>query len=1033
MTLDSFHEYLNTIAKTRAATAGAGTHDLEHQHRPAMGALLHTLLPGVAAVNEPGKIDFGAPDFALLKERLPIGYVETKRLGEDLDEIAKGEQLKRYFGYANLILTNYLEFRFYKHGEIYCEPITIAPHDSLILDATACTLLETTIKAFLEDAVEPVRRASRLAVIMGESAKRLRGNLLRFLKSVDNAKNKPILDIYDAFKQQLIRDLSIEDFADMYAQTLVYGLFAARYHDETSSDFSRAEARELIPHTNPLLRRFFDHIAGADFDDRLKPIVDELCKVFSATDVRTLMQQIYKQDLWGDEHAAPDPVIHFYEDFLKEYDPTERKKLGAYYTPPSVVHFIVRSIDEILKRDFNLQSGLADTERINVTREIHGKKTKTAIHRVQILDPATGTGTFLNETIRLIRRSFAGQEGRFGSYVSEDLLPRLHGFELMMAPYTIAHLKLVATFRESGAKNLNDRIGVYLTNSLEKADRPDDTLFASLGLSQSISEEGRAAARIKNDTPIMVVMGNPPYSGVSSNETEYANSLVEKYKSEPGGKQKLQERKHWLNDDYVKFIALAEDMVAKTGYGVVGMITNNGYLDNPTFRGMRWHLAKTFDQIYVLDLHGNAKKKESAPDGSRDQNVFDIMQGVGIILAVKTGKKRANKLAEVYHADLYGKREVKSDVLMSGSINFQPLSLDDKSVYFVPKNTKGQGEYEKGFQLNELFQSNTTGIVTMGDSFIIDESKDVIAERVQKLARGEYSESMLNHEFGLGKNYAKFVLEHAAGLLFDLDKVVQLNYRPFDSRWTYFDNKVVWRWRESVMKHYQKENIGLLFSRMTKGKDFAHVSVTSRMSEVIYLSPLTGTNAFNAPLYLYADDGTRISNLNRDIVKQISTSIGQESSPEEIFDYVYAVLHSPNYREKYNEFLKTDFPRVPYPKGKPSFDVLAGLGKELRELHLLESPKVRQLSTTYPEDGENKIEKIRREGDKVCINEKQYFGNVPETAWLFFIGGYQPAQKWLKDRVGRTLTSADIEHYQQMIVALKETDRIMKEIDKYDV
>src|SRR3989344_5379353 len=383
-----FETYLSGLAKTRAATESAGTHDLEHQHRPALKTFLEAVLPDVDAVNEPGKIEFGAPDFALIKGGFPIGYVETKRLGESLNDIVKGEQLKRYFGYANLVLTNYLEFRLYKHGEQYGESVTIADLATFSPDINSCTLFESTLRAFLEDAAEPVRKAGRLAQIMGQNGKRLRANLLRFLKNTENPKNKPVLEIYEAFKSQLIHDLTIKDFTDMYAQTLVYGLFVARYHDETEKDFTRAEARDLIPHTNPLLRRFFDHIAGADFDDRLKPIVDELCTVFSNADVRALMQQIYKQDLWGVEQAAPDPVIHFYEDFLKNYDSEQRKKLGAYYTPPAVVRFIVRAVDTILKHDFELAGGLTDTSKIIISREVQGKKIKEEVHNIQRLDPA---------------------------------------------------------------------------------------------------------------------------------------------------------------------------------------------------------------------------------------------------------------------------------------------------------------------------------------------------------------------------------------------------------------------------------------------------------------------------------------------------------------------------------------------------------------------------------------------------------------------------------------------------------------------
>jgi predicted helicase len=697
--------------------------------------LLEAVLPDVDAVNEPGKIEFGAPDFALIKGSFPIGYVETKRLGENLDDIAKGEQLKRYYGYANLVLTNYLEFRFYKHGAQYGEAVTIADLRTLVPDAHSCTILETTIRAFLKDAAEPVRKASRLAEIMGENGKRLRANLLRFLKT-ESAKNKPLFDIYEAFKSQLIHDLSLEKFTDMYAQTLVYGLFVARYHDDTSKDFSRAEARDLIPHTNPLLRRFFDHIAGADFDTRLKPIVDELCEVFRNSDVRSLMQQLYMQvDLWGAEHAAPDPVIHFYEDFLKNYDSEQRKKLGAYYTPPAVVHFIVRSVDAILKRDFGLASGLADTKKITVSREVQGKKYKVELHQVQVLDPAAGTGTFLNETIRLIRRSFTGQEGRFSSYVEEDLLPRLHGFELMMAPYTIAHLKLAATLRESGAKDFKDRIGVYLTNSLEKTQTRQATLF-SLGLAQSISEESQAAATIKNDTPIMVVIGNPPYSASSNNPSTAVGTDGKNRKTWIGEllddyKKGLGERKINLDDDYVKFIRLAEHFIEKNGTGIVAMITNNSYIDGITHRQMRKHLLETFDEIYVLDLHGDSKEKTDK--GKKDENVFAITQGVAVGIFSRRSKTKKT-LGNVHHAESWGRRGEKFAALENMSLAdtcWHKLGCQEPDYFFVPKDFAALEEYRNGFGMHELVREYSSGIQTKRDrvciSFTEGEQQKIVA------------------------------------------------------------------------------------------------------------------------------------------------------------------------------------------------------------------------------------------------------------------------------------------------------------------
>ncbi|MDP2629833.1 MAG: type ISP restriction/modification enzyme [Candidatus Uhrbacteria bacterium] len=987
----------------------------EHSYRPALANFLGTLDIKAHVVNEPKHSEFGAPDLVFKQGDLELGYVEAKDIGINLDKVEDSEQMKRYLGYANLILTDYLEFRFYKNGARYGEPVRIGviPDNKIVGNPEEFNTLTSTIKDFLSSPPERIKSGKRLAEIMGGKARRIRDNAKHFLAEKGDT-DTDLVRVYESVKKMLIHDLTTGHFADMYAQTLVYGLFVARYNDETKDTFSREEARELVPASNPFLRQFFDHIAGINFNKRLTYIVDELCVVFAASDIRELVDEYFSRN---GAVEGQDPVIHFYEDFLREYDPELRKKMGAYYTPLPVVRFIVREVDQILKKEFGLTDGLADAAKLP-----NGK------HRVQVLDPAVGTGTFLAQVIELTRKTFGeNQSGRWPTYVHHDLLPRIHGFELMMAAYVIAHLKLSVEFKKTGFTIFHNRLGIYLTNSLEQAGPQTDLL--SLGFSQSIAEEAKQAAVIKNETPIMVILGNPPYSAVSANETPDANKLVEKYKIEPGNKIKLQERKHWLNDDYVKFIALAENMVEKNGEGIMAMITNNGYLDNSTFRGMRWRLTMTFDKIYILDLHGNTKKKEKAPDGNKDENIFDIQQGVGIIVAIKTGKKRKGDLAEVFHTDLFGKRSSKFQSLEK-DLPFKQIQLDEKMLYFVPKNIEGKGEYEKGIKLDDLFLENASGIVTMGDNFIVGDTKEIISERVQKLARGDYDENILNHEFDLGKNYAKWIDSNKGSVQFDDAKLTKLSYRPFDDKWTYFDNKLIWRWRKSVMSHFlTRENLGLLVPKAHKDAGYHHVFVTNKISEAIFLSGATGSNAMNLPLYRFTEDGSPAPNLNGEIVKAIGKVVGN-TTPEDIFDYIYAALHSPSYREKYREFLKVDFPRVPYPKNKKQFLALVALGRELRGLHLLESPKVQKFITSYPETGPDFIEKVTRKDDKVYINLTQYFGNVPDVAWNFYIGGYQPAQKWLKDRKGRKLADEDIKHYQKIIVALSETGRIMKEIDK---
>jgi len=1010
---------------------------VEHAYRPALKALFESVVPKLHAINDPKHSEHGAPDFALMRsQELSAGYAEAKDLKVSLDETEKSEQMKRYLEYGSLILTNSLEFRFYRHGNKYGEPVIIAKliGNEIVPNERAYMELEDAIRTFLTQ-TEKITSSTKLAKIMGDKARRIRDKVSEYVVN-EHERNNELRRMYESFKKILIHDLTEEQFADTYAQTLVYGLFAARFEDKTPENFTREEARELIPKSNPFLRQFFDHIAGVNFDTRLKVIVNELCEVFMNADVHALMHEYATQKgLLGSDKNSADPVVHFYEDFLKEYDPEKRKKMGVFYTPLPVVQFIIRATDHLLQKEFGLAGGLSDTTKIEVKTTKQGIKGKESIHKVQILDPATGTGTFLNEAVKHIASQFKGQEGRWKSYVEDDLLPRLHVFELMMAPYTIAHLKIAMTLHDSGIADFHHRLGIYLTNSLEEGVKVEDSLFG-LGFGQTITEESQAASKIKNETPIMVVIGNPPYSGVSSNETEYANSLVDKYKIEPGGKIKLQERKHWLNDDYVKFIAFAEEMVEKNGDGIVGFITNHGYLDNPTFRGMRWHLMNTFDSIFVIDLHGNAKKKEVSPDGGKDENVFAIQQGVAIMLAVKTGKKKKGNLADVRRFDVWGKQESKFDQLNKLTLENIPWVTIEARLPNLPFMKGGsielEGKYQEGFNVNDLFLQNTTGIVTMGDDFIVDEDKEVLQNRVDEFLNENISESVLKEKFGLGKNYAEWVIKNKKDISDDSTKIVPFAYRPFDNRYTYFDNKLVWRPRTNTMRNFLGgKNIGLIYTRQAIGGDkYNHIMVSRNMSDNRVFFSNKGI-PIEAPLYVFADDGSKVSNLKKEIVDQIEKIVGKVS-PEDIFDYIYAVLYSPTYREKYREFLKIDFPRVPYPKDVQSFKSLVDLGKELRELHLLESSKLNTPITIFPESGSDTVDAKYPKYDNgyVFINKTQYFGGVPEVAWNFYIGGYQPAQKWLKDRQGRKLTNQDIEHYQKMIVVLVETGRAMKEIDK---
>lgn len=1032
----------------------------EHSFRGDLQTLLETMLPDVLVTNEPQRIKCGAPDYIITKKEIPVGYIEAKDLAADLNSKTYKEQFTRYKdALPNLIITNYLDFWVYKDGEIVATYAIGTLVDGKVLGNTdKYEAFTAMIKDFSTHVGQTIKSSQKLAVMMANKAKMLAEIIGKALDSDEaTTANSTLQEQYKAFQDILIHDITNKGFADIYAQTIAYGMFAARLHDPTLDSFSRQEAAELIPKTNPFLRKLFQYIAGYDLDTRIVWIVDALADIFRATDVKALLKN------FGKATKQHDPIIHFYETFLSEYDPKLRKSRGVWYTPEPVVNFIVRAVDDILKTEFGLSKGLADTSKVKVKRTVQHKATadqrskikdveiEEEVHRVQILDPATGTGTFLAEVIKQIHEKFAGQEGIWSSYVEKHLIPRINGFELLMASYAMAHLKLDMLLTETGYKPKTDqRLRVYLTNSLEEHHPDTGTLFANW-----LSTEANEANQIKRDAPVMVVLGNPPYSGESANKGEWIMELMEDYKKEPEGKEKLKERNpKWINGDENKFIRYGQHFIEKNGEGILAYINPHSYLDNPTFRGMRWHLLKTFDKIYTIDLHGNAKKKEITPDGGKDENVFDIQQGVCINLFIKTGKKTANKLADVWHYDLYGKRENKYGFLLENNINSVPYKkLPNKAaMYFmVNKDFKEEEEYNDSIAIETLFTTNSLGIQTHRDNLVVDISKDQLTERIKDYYLQENTIEYIKNKYSIKESKHWTIYENRHGD-FDINKIECLSYRPFDKRFIYNESKLVDRNRKKVMKNMKEQNSAIILSRQCTS-DWRYVFISKDITE----SNLTGTAGrygagYHFPLYLYPDGemfdtDKRKPNLNETIVAEIATGLGlsftnekeatkNTFAPIDILDYIYAVLHSPTYRDKYKEFLKIDFPRVPYPKDKKKFWQLVKLGGEIRQIHLLESAIVNKPITKYPIDGTNIVDKINTKSykdGKVYINTDQYFDGVPEVAWSFYIGGYQPAQKWLKDRKDRELSIDDIMHYQKIIVALTETDRLMKEIDKIEI
>ena len=1087
MTLAQYIAKIDTLYKTGNAR--------EHSYRGDLQNLIMAILPDVLVTNEPARVDCGAPDYVLTRKDVPIGYIEAKDIGVDLASKTLKEQFDRYkAGLTNLIFTDYLDFHFYKEGE-FVTKIAIAKieNNAIIPIPENFEQFTSLIKNFAQTISQTIKSPTKLAQMMAGKAKLMADVIEKSLNKDDESENRSQLKSQMlAFQQMLIHDIDNKAFADIYAQTIAYGMFAARYHDPTLPTFSRQEAAELIPKSNPFLRKLFQDIAGYDLDHRLVWIVDELVSIFLASDVAQIMKN------FGRSTKQEDPVVHFYETFLGEYNPALRKARGVWYTPQPVVNFIVRAVDDILKTEFNLKEGLADTSKIKIKKkavtQTKGKdaklkevETEIEVHKVQILDPATGTGTFLAEVVKHIHKKFEGQQGIWSKYVTNDLIPRLNGFELLMASYAMAHLKMDMLLTETGYKPTDDqRFRIFLTNSLEEAHPDTQTLFSSW-----LSDEADQANAIKRDAPVMVVIGNPPYSVSSTNKGKWIESLTADYKKD------LNERNiQPLSDDYIKFIRFGQHFIDKNGSGILAYISNNSFIDGIIHRQMRKHLLESFDKIYILDLHGNSKKKEVCPDGSLDQNVFDIQQGVSINIFVKKDNNKKGELGEIFHYSSQGKRDYKYEFLNNNSfynVKWNSLTLKQPNYLFINKNNKGEVEYLKGFKIDELYKFSASGMVGGRDGTVVNFKND-FSEIIDNFRDKSIDE--LRNIYSLTDSRDWTIEGAIQDIKNNEGKIIKTYYKAFDLRYTYYTGKTkgfVQYPRKELVQHFIKKNYGLSLMRNLIPNDyFSQVMITDAIIDKNFYSFQT----YCFPLYLYPETTTQTSllneivrtpNLNMEIVNKMATDLGMYFAPEkpdtkdsfvistqekshnanptecddtstqqnnnnafapiDILDYIYAVLHSPSYREKYKEFLKIDFPRVPYPKNQRQFIDLVDLGSQLRQIHLLESEAVDKLITQYPEDGDNVVTKPKfvavtssaeqsgayREAGNVFINETQYFANVPLVAWNFYIGGYQPAQKWLKDRKDRELTYEDIRHYQKIIVALTETDRLMKEIDTIEL
>lgn len=999
--------------------------------RSALEKLLNSALPRHRIVHEPKKRNAGRPDFLIKEAESVVGVVETKDIAQqDLSILIKTEQVQKYLEqFGEIILTNYISFiRVNATGQVMdsCEVATLkkgrlerTPSAEHII-----SLLQSYVGTGSSEKVE----SNALAVRLAATARRIKDAVGLELKDSDEAK-AVLRDHFASFKSVLMSEMTEDNFADMFAQTVVYGLFAAKCHNPTAP-FSRKTAAYDLPNTTPFLKKLFESLAGTDLDVVLTEKLDEVVGVLNTVKFDQLLTEF--------QSRKTDPVIQFYETFLGEYDSSLKKKRGVYFTPPPVVKFICKAVDSILKSEFRILGGVANAEKIK-------QQTSEGIvesHRVLFLDPATGTGTFLREIVDMIASRAAQNKSVWKSYVSEHLLPRIFGFEILMAPYAIAHLKLGIQLLEHGYSfKKNERLNIYLTNTLEEV----RDVTSSFPFARWLSEEAKAASQVKKKSPVMVVLGNPPYSVSSQNKGEWIENLLEDYKDG------LNERKLNLDDDYIKFFRFAQWRIEQTGYGVIAFISNNSFIDGITHRQMRKQLSETFSSIYVLDLHGNSNKKEKCPDGSKDENVFDIKQGVCISFFVRSTTK-SKGLAKVYFSELFGLRDSKYETLETSTldnIDWKELALEEPYYFFSPKDLKTGSEYKAWWSITDVFHLYQNGVTTDRDELFVDFEKSSLDRRMKKFYSDEGMTVEFRDKYNVYTSSSYDILSKRKASSYSAKHLHRFLYRPFDTRWIYYHPEITSRPGWDVGQHLVGDsNEALVTTRQTK--DHWRAMITKHLAGHKSVAAYDRNSIF--PLYLLDDGGAlgryagsekdRRPNLSNRFVRWITyfykvdwlpsgqgdfkTKIG----PEDVFNYIYSVLNSPTYIRNYSEFLKLEFSRIPFVSKISDFAKLAKIGSELRQLHLNGHESVQNL---LKGEGDNTVDfvkiTVQKGRELVYINETQYFdlgaGTVADTV----VGGYQVLHRWLKDREGRTLTFDEIQNYSSIVYVLREERLIGAKID----
>ncbi|GAA7593034.1 DNA methyltransferase [Helicobacter pylori] len=1029
--------------------------------------------------HEPKRDQASQPDFRVSFQGLSIGYIENKRAGTDLRKIVESEKNKQILKYLelnpNLMLTDYLNFVWVGKDEnnapLVKKEISVASPDELSKPLkpkpqTERDLIEL-FKSFFNHEAAPIANAKDFATHLSPRTRYLKDALIKYQEKTQ------VSSIFNNFKEYLYEELSFEDFGDALAQTLTYSLFLAKLNHPFEK-INLDNVRSSIPKNFAVIREMADFLKKLDGIKEIQWLLNEILSSINHVDMDSILK-----DLNDDK----DPYLHFYETFLSAYDPKLRKSKGVYYTPDSVVEFIINALDSLLKTRFK------DAPL--------GLKSALDNENIKLLDFATGTGTFLLEAFRKALETRKTSDG--GTSTKEDkyqnLLKQFYGFEYLIAPYAIAHLNLSQAFKQEFKKPLkeNDALKIILTNTLIQ---PSE-IVAYRGLQPIFEKELKSAQEIKKDENILIITGNPPYSGASSNESlfewevratygiepEFQTIEIEKKvkltdkiqtllnniqkQKESGSKNALKELKNlhskyklqkeknpkWLLDDYVKFMRFAQNKIESLGHGLFGFISNNAFLDNPTFRGLRRSLLECYDELYIINLHGNARKKEKTPQGAKDENVFNIMQGVSINLFVKKAPATRQK---IFYYDVYGQRAEKYAFLAQNDLNsIEWLELAPRAPFYLllPSKTPLLDEYEQGFSVQDMFQVGGTGICSKKDHVVFHKKKESLLELLKDFSTLEPNELHRKYDIKDAEGWKLGrAIENVKKNQHELEKYIVLcQYRPFDYRYTYYTDKscgFLARPVYDVFKHMlpppptnpktpnqTRKNVALITSRRFCQSQKSGVGfVSNKISDLrTWTCPGMEGGDYVNPLY---HNPNYTENFTPEFRSFIDKHYNHPFEPLEVLGYIYALLYSPNYRKRYEEFLKADYPKILFTKNKDLFRVLSLLGIELIGLHVLNKESLNYSfkklkdatigESCYKEVHNPIISKKPSHNEpeqRLYINHSAYFRGVSEEIYHYMIGGYGVLDKYLKSHKNEP---CDFDHVSNIIKVIARTIEIQK-------